>query len=412
MLAIALVIGAILSLEPPRIDPLPALRADITAGAADLTQPRWTAPLTKAQAEEVRTALWQDHLARLRESRAAEWNAKSITLDGQTLKFELKTFGEKPASGRSLFISMHGGGNAPAGVNDQQWRNQVRLYEPAEGVYIAPRAPTNTWNLWHEAHIDPLFDRLIENAVALADVDPNRVYLMGYSAGGDGVYQIAPRMADRFAAVAMMAGHPNEASPLGLRNLPFAIHVGEKDGGFNRNKVARGWGEQLAALRAADPGGYEHVVEIHAGRGHWMNREDARAVPWMAKHTRNPVPRRVVWRQDDVTHPRLYWLAVDQEHRKAGTLLIASVEGQRVTIEKAEGLDGATVTVLLDDRLVDLDKPVTIAMGGEVLSEGTPRRTAGDLARSLAERGDREMMFAARLAVRLADAPSADPQTR
>ena len=58
----------------------------------------------------------------------------------------------------------------------------------------------------------------------LGDVDPNRVYIMGYSAGGDGVYQLAPRMADRWAAAAMMAGHPNDASPLGLRNITGFNH--------------------------------------------------------------------------------------------------------------------------------------------------------------------------------------------
>ena len=41
-------------------------------------------------------------------------------------------------------------------------------------------------------------------AIVFEDVDPNRVYLLGYSAGGDGVYQLAPRMADRFAAASMM----------------------------------------------------------------------------------------------------------------------------------------------------------------------------------------------------------------
>ncbi|MEM7298333.1 MAG: hypothetical protein AAF391_08720 [Bacteroidota bacterium] len=52
---------------------------------------------------------------------------------------------------------------------------------------------------------------------------------MGYSAGGDGVYQLAPRMADSLAAAAMMAGHPNDASPLGLRNIGFTLHMGGKD---------------------------------------------------------------------------------------------------------------------------------------------------------------------------------------
>ena len=49
-----------------------------------------------------------------------------------------------------MFISMHGGGGAPKQVNDSQWENQKRLYKLEEGVYVVPRAPTDTWNLWHD----------------------------------------------------------------------------------------------------------------------------------------------------------------------------------------------------------------------------------------------------------------------
>src|SRR5690606_6946618 len=115
---------------------------------------------------------------------------------------------------------------APAAVNDGQWENQKHLYSLKEGIYVAPRAPTNTWDLWHQEHIDSMLRRLIENMVAIEDVNWNRVYLMGYSAGGDGVYQLAPRMSDTWAAAAMMAGHPNETSARGLRNVPFALQVG------------------------------------------------------------------------------------------------------------------------------------------------------------------------------------------
>ena len=115
-------------------------------------------------------------------------------------------------------------------MNDGQYENQKRLYTPKEGVYFVPRAPTNTWNLWHQGHIDGFFQRVIENMMLFEDVNPNRVYIMGYSAGGDGVYQLAPRLADRLAAAAMMAGHPNETQPDGLRNLPFTLHMGANDG--------------------------------------------------------------------------------------------------------------------------------------------------------------------------------------
>jgi predicted peptidase len=119
--------------------------------------------------------------------------------------------------------------------------------------------------------IDPLFDRLIERVVTCEGVDPDRVYLMGYSAGGDGVFQLAPRMADRFAAAAMMAGHPNESQPLGLRNLPFTIHVGGLDASYGRNKVAPAWGAKLEELHREDAGGYESLTCVHPDLPHWMN---------------------------------------------------------------------------------------------------------------------------------------------
>ena len=356
-------------------------------------------PLTREDAAKAAEKLWDDHVSWISESRAAEMEKREISLaefDGKTLKFDYKVFGEKPKRGRSLFISMHGGGNAPTRVNDRQWENQKQLYEPAEGVYLAPRAPTNTWNLWHEAHIDPLFDRLIENLVVFEDVNPDRVYILGYSAGGDGVYQLAPRMADRLAGAAMMAGHPNETSPLGLRNIAFALHVGGRDQGYKRNEVARDWKEQLAKLREEDAGGYRHQAVIHEDKGHWMDREDAVALPWMAQFSRRTRPERIVWKQDDVTHGRFYWLAVDKAQARAGDLIRAGRDGQTINVDSD---DVAALTVLLDDRLVDLDQPVQIRRNGEVVFAGRAERTIGGLVQSLSERADRGHLYSARVPI-------------
>jgi hypothetical protein len=221
--------------------------------------------------------------------------------------------------------------------------------------------------------------------IVLHDVDPNRVYLMGYSAGGDGVYQLAPRMADRFAAVAMMAGHPNESQPLGLRNLPFALHVGALDDGYGRNNIAAEWGDKLKALHEADPEGYVNVVELHEGKGHWMDREDAVAVPWMAKFTRNPFPPRVVWRQDDITHQRFYWLAVDADQAKGGAEVRAAVDGQEVSVEAT---DVKKLAIRVVDELLDLDQEVMIRTGDRELYRGKIPRTIAAMAKALAERGD------------------------
>jgi predicted peptidase len=358
-----------------------------------------TTPLTREDAAQAEQLLVADHTRRIRAEREGEMKEGKLRQGDLVMPLFLKVFGNKPQNGRSLFISMHGGGGAPKAVNDSQWENQKRLYTLSEGVYAVPRAPTDTWNLWHQDHIDSLFDRLIEDLIVFEDVDPDRVYIMGYSAGGDGVYQLAPRMADRLAAAAMMAGHPNEASPLGLRNLPFTIHVGGKDSAFNRNAVARDWEKKLDDLRRDDPDGYPHLVSVHPDKGHWMDREDAVALSWMAKFQRNPLPAKIVWRQDDVTHNRFYWLAIADDQRKAGTEVIASRDKQRVDLH-SDQLD--RVTVRFNDRMLDLDQPITITRDGKPIEVVNVQRTIGVIHKTLEERGDPKSVFSAEAVVRFA----------
>ncbi len=351
--------------------------------------------LTRADAERAADALWLDRRDWLRTTRRSESEARVIEMGDKMLRYEIVRFGETntaPAGGRSLFISMHGGGGAPKRVNDSQWTNQVRLaqrYAPKEGIYVAPRAPTDTWNLWHEGHIDGLFARLIENMVVLEDVNPDRVYIMGYSAGGDGVYQLAPRMADWWAAAAMSAGHPNETQPVGLRNVPFALYVGSKDSAYRRNEIAVEWGDRLAKLRDGDPGGYEHLVGT-PDTGHWMNMADQVAIPWMESRSRRVLPDRVVWRQDDVVHGSFYWLAVPEGTAAGGIEVVARREGAVVQLEKS---DAERVRVRWTDAMADLDRSVEVRMGEKVLHRGVLPRTVGTLSKTLEARGDRKLMF-------------------
>lgn len=366
-------------------------------GVAD--RPWAKVPLSAASAAKAAKLLRQAHAKRIRAERKAELDARELELGDLNMPFWYKTFGEKPADGWSLYISMHGGGGAPKRVNDQQYENQKRLYELEEGIYLVPRAPTDTWNLWHQAHIDDFFDRLIEDLVAIEDVNPDRVYIMGYSAGGDGVFQLAPRFADRLAAAAMMAGHPNETQPDGLRNIGFTLHMGGQDSAYGRHEIGRQWKEKLAKLHEADPGGYVNEVVIHEDKGHWMDREDAVAVPWMAKFTRNPRPDRIVWLQDDVTHTRFYWLAVPEP--QARERLVVERHGQEIDILEASA--PTRLSVRLDDSMLDLDAEVVVKRDEQELYRGKPDRTIAVMAKTLAERGDPKGIFYSEVEIALVE---------
>ena len=71
-----------------------------------------------------------------------------------------KVYGNKPAGGRSLYISLHGGGATDASENDGQWENQKQLYTPSEGVYLCPRAITNTWDLHFRPESDAFYEQI------------------------------------------------------------------------------------------------------------------------------------------------------------------------------------------------------------------------------------------------------------
>ena len=324
--------------------------------------------------------------------------ANCVTQGDLKMRYTAQVFGAKPADGRSLWISMHGGGNAPTSLNDSQWENQKHLYQPAEGVYVCPRAPWDDWDMWFKNPIDRMFEELIQTMMLFHDVNPDKVYILGYSAGGDGVWRIAPRMADHWAAASMMAGHPGDVSLLGVRNMPFMLWCGGEDAAYNRNKEVAQRGLELDSLQHADPDGYIHETHIVAGKPHWMDLEDKAALPWMAKYTRNPYPSTVVWCQGDNGRPYFYWLGVPDSETKKGNELRASIKNNTVTITKC---DYSQVTLYLNDQLVDLDKAVKVVYGKKTLYKGKLSRTAENLQKSLEERGDPSYCFPAILKVNI-----------
>ena len=343
--------------------------------------------ISSEEAQAAAQWLWEDLVANQQEGRCARLNERHIAVGGYSLRWLERVFRPEPVGGHSLWIAMHGGGRAPGNVNDDQWRITAGLYEPDEGIYVAPRAPTNTWNLWHRDHIDPLFQRLIENYVICRNVNPNRVYLMGYSAGGDGVYQLAPRMADRWAAAAMIAGHPNDASPVGLRNIGFGIFMGANDSAFGRNQKAREWETRLRDLGNADRGGYSHWVRIYPNKGHQLGGLDLESLPWMKNYVRNPWPDRIEWRQDNITHNRFYWLAVPPGVAARRQRVSAWVENQTIHIQ-ATGLANQQLLLRLSDNLIDLDAAISVYINGHLVHEGTVDRSVEIIKRSLHERAD------------------------
>lgn len=352
--------------------------------------------LSRKEVEAVTAQELADYIDCMRDSLEEMWKQRKLRVGGLEMPFNVRVLGEKPVSGRSLYISMHGGGAVAKEFNDSQWKNQINLYTPKEGVYIAPRAPYDDWNMWFRKEIDDFFIMLIMASVIFEDVNPDRVYLTGYSAGGDGVWRMAPRMADRWAAASMMAGHPGEVSLLNLRNLPFMIWMGENDKAYDRNKLAVVKGHDLDSLHALDPEGYLHQTNIVGGKGHWMDRADTAAIEWMAQFDRNAEPDKVVWRQEETTRNTFYWLKVGKGESKPGMKVVARIDGNTIYIDEC---DYDSLYICLNDSLLDLDRKISVKYCGKTIFRGKAKRKRSIIRKSLYERADPRQIYSAEISL-------------
>lgn len=358
---------------------------------------RSTTSLSRQKADEIAAAELKAQMELQKPKAEAEWAAHQIRYKNSTLKFTTQIFGDKPAGGRSLYISLHGGGGTAPKVNDQQWENQKKLYKLKEGVYFVPRSPVDAWNMWHDYPMDELLTEVIKSEIVMDDVNPDKVYVMGYSAGGDGVFQLAPRLPDYWAAASMMAGHPGDAQILNLKNVPFIAFVGGKDAAYHRNELVAQWGKRLDSLQNVYPGSFIHETHVYPDMPHWMNRKDTIAVPWLASYTRNALPKDVIWIQDDILRDRFYWLGMPIESAKKGLKARVVVNANDINILEN---DNEYLYIYLNDDLVNLDKKVTVTINGKQVFNKKVPRNAAVIKESVAARMDKSLIFTGKLVIK------------
>ena len=257
--------------------------------------------------------LWNTVLNQLRAdpTRIKEMNSKTIACQkNQTLRWYEKVVGSPSYGGYALFICLHGGGQGTAQMNDSQWKDII----PFESggfqngtIAVACRGITNSWNLHFVNESYPAITRLIEDYIIFRGVDPNRVYLMGFSAGGDGTYALSERLPHLLAACSPQGGHPNGVSTINLCNCPIYMAAGEKDGAFKRNQVCVEYYNKIMAQNGKYLGNYIAKVEVVGGSPHsfqcWktprrsyfngsksLSQTNETAFTFMYSHTRNPHP--------------------------------------------------------------------------------------------------------------------------
>ncbi len=371
----------------------------VTNGPVDIESQKTLDQALLQNEPAVRAVVWEVFKASQQPQLKADFD-QSVARNGEHVApFAIRTVGEKPKNGWGLVIAMHGGGGTAKEVNDSQWEGMKTHYRdhPELGgyKYIALRAPNDTWNGFYDDYVYPLIENLIRAQTTFGEVDVNRVYITGYSHGGYGAFAIGPKMPDRFAFIhsSAAAATDGESSSKTLRNTPFTVMVGEFDTAYDRLARNQRFDAGIKALRGERTDIFPVRVDEMKGFQHG-NLPDRDELVEMLPATRNPVPRELTWEQTDGVVRDFFWLQSNAPGKNRE--IDATITNNTLTVSTTSEVKDASA--LLDARLVDFSKPLSLSVNGKQ-SKLTLKPSFNILCETMARRGDPELAFSARVAL-------------
>ena len=361
--------------------------------------PRGLEKLLNENEPAVRQLVWESYrIAPIHDSLKQDFDSNQVRFEKHISPYSVKTVGKRPANGWGLFIAMHGGGGTTQEFNDSQWRRMQTYYRdhPEVGgyIYIALRAPNNTWNGFYTGYTYPLIQNLLRQFMLFADVDPNKKFIMGYSHGGYGAFAIGPKMPDYFAAIHSSASSlADGANPVTLRNTVFTTMVGAKDTMYGRYKNIVNFQKEIQVLRGNRTDIYPVTVQIIANHPH-SGLPDRDKIAEMYANVRNPVPPELTWRLSDNVIHDFFWLQTNVP--KAGMSMNTTIQKNNIVTQT--NLAGASI--LLDSRLIDFKKPVVLELNGKK-STHKLKPSLRIFCQTMQERGDPELAFTTKMVLDL-----------
>lgn len=313
-----------------------------------------------------------------------------------------------------LLIAMHGGGEnqGDAGSAFGIWSGATAQ----NMTVIAPEVMTKVSSAWNEEPEERMVLEMIEAAKRTWDIDTNRVYLAGHSMGGDGSWMIGGRNADLFAGCAPLAGSVMPYMKDGARNkratpesayvglmegvLPNLMHVpywihhsaDDENEAIHPDDIATA---RLKLLQQLYPGRYDFHYERVDGLKHALPKGGVKpTLEWLAAKERVVYPAEVVWETWWKWKRQMYWLYQDgHEDAWRFQAKVAGPNAIEVTATTKPLAGRATpksidLTLLCSPKLLDMDKPLRVTCGKDVLFEGPIPRTLWSLLVSVGRRND------------------------
>ncbi|MBM4127402.1 MAG: hypothetical protein FJ247_08670 [Nitrospira sp.] len=320
-----------------------------------------------------------------------------------------------PSKSLGLVVCLHGAGFT-GDAYLERWRGRL-----GDGYLLA--CPTYPSGAWFTRQAEELVLATIRELRTRYHVDSDRIFLTGMSNGGIGTWLMGMHHAPLFAGIAPMAsGLDDVLMPFlaNLRNTPIYIIHGAKDQ-VMPVELSRTISRKLDAL------GYPHVYREHerehpmAG-GHYFPKEELPdLVMWLDSQRRGPLPSRLTVVREASHFQSFTWLRPESTDPIAAfSEDLVDKRDERITRREYAKLDASIVatnrieviaervrrySLFLNDRLVDVSKPVTVVTNGEVSFTGMVTPSLETLLRQARLRQDPRELFPVQLTITIPHRP-------
>jgi len=263
----------------------------------------------------------------------------------------------------------------------------------------------------------------INAARRLYHIDSDRIYITGVSMGGHATWDSILTRTDYFAGGVPEAGVPlvegfQLAKYLFLPNL-FQVRMWVMQGTPDKDQPQIN-AEATERLRKM---GYEAEYRQYEGKGHGSYPEDSnQALDFVLAAKRNNYSRKIVKVVHHLAHGRAYWVRIEKIHgaewdpekrvevKIEGPLsksdLLERAESkvqQQLALVEAEVLPDNVInvktrkidrlTVFLHDKLIDMDKPITIRVNGRIRLRKSVARDMGFMLEEVRRQYDTGRIF-------------------
>jgi predicted esterase len=191
---------------------------------------------------------------------------------------------KRPQDRWPLILFLHGSGERGRPLRALEGQGPLGSINAGHAlpfIVVSPLCPNGQW--WSPEGLS----RVLDQVEASYRVDATRIYVTGVSMGGFGVYDVAARYPQRFAAMAVLSGGGEPATAERLKTVPAWIFHGADD-----DQILPRYSAAIADAMKKEGAEVKLTILPGVGHGGWDKiYADPELYAWFLQHARGAAVR-------------------------------------------------------------------------------------------------------------------------